>query len=56
MVKNIIFKIHKQNIHIILDMLKFYRKMQYAKSVNTIVPIPHLVIKKYFGNNPIEIK
>jgi len=37
-------------------MLKFYRKMQYTKSVNTIVYIPDLVIIKYFGNNTIEIK
>jgi len=37
-------------------MLKFYRKMQYAKSANTIVCMPDLVIIKYFGNNTIEIK
>ena len=37
-------------------MLKFYRKMQYAKSVNTILCIPDLVIIKYLGNNTIEIK
>jgi len=30
--------------------------MQYAKSVNTVVCIPDLVIVKYFGNNTIEIK
>ena len=35
-------------------MLKFYQKMQYAKSVNIIVCIPDLVITKYFGNNTIE--
>jgi len=28
--------------------------MQYAKSVNTIVCVPDLVILKYFGNNTIE--
>jgi len=43
-------------MYIILVMLKFYRKMQYAKSVNTIVCIPDLFIVKYFGNNTIEIK
>ena len=37
-------------------MLKFYRKMQQTKSVNTIVCIPDLVIIKYFGNTTIEIK
>jgi len=37
-------------------MLKFYRKMQYAKSVYTIVFLPDLVIIKYFGNNTSEIK
>jgi len=30
--------------------------MQYAKSVNSIVWIPDLVIVKYFGNNTIDIK
>jgi len=37
-------------------MLKFYRKMQETKSVNTIVCILDLVNIKYFGNNTIEIK
>jgi len=37
-------------------MLKFYRKMQETKSVNTIVCILDLVNIKYFGNNSIEIK
>ena len=37
-------------------MLKFYRKMQYTKSVNTTVCTPDLVIIKYFGNSTIEIK
>jgi len=46
----------QQNIYIILVVLKFYLKMRYAKSVNTIVCIPDLVIIKYFGNNTIEIK
>jgi len=36
-------------------MLKFYRKMQKTKSVNTIVCTPDLVIIKYFGNNTVEI-
>ena len=37
-------------------MQKFYRKIQYAKSVNTIVCIPDLVIMKYLGNNNIDVK
>ena len=37
-------------------MLKFYRKMQQTKSVNTLVCTPDLVIIKYCGNNTIEIK
>jgi len=37
-------------------MLKFYRTIQYTKSVNTIVRICDLVIIIYFGNNTIEIK
>ena len=37
-------------------MLVFYWKMQYTKSVNTIVCIHDLVIMKYFGNNTTEIK
>ena len=43
-------------IYVIYVMLKFYRKMQLTKSVNTIVCIPDLVIIKYFENNTIEIK
>ena len=37
-------------------MLKFYRKVQYAKSVNTIVCVSDLVIIKYLGNDTIENK
>ena len=46
----------QQNIYIILVVLKFYRKMQYAKSVNSTVCIPDSLIIKYFGNKTIEIK
>ena len=37
-------------------MPKFYRKTQYAKSVNTIVCITDIVTIKYFGNKTTEIK
>ena len=36
--------------------MKFYRKTQYTKSVNTIVCVPDLAIINYFVNNTIEIK
>ena len=37
-------------------MLKFYQKMQYAKSVHTVVRVPDLVIIKYFWNKTRETK